>query len=154
MKHKICVLILLVVILLSVIACTTQVDDTSKSDTELNVGSDISGITWLWERFDDTAELNNIVVDDPPLYTFLLNTDDTYSVKADCNLASGSYTLEGNSIKFDAGPTTLAECGSESLSNNFLNNLSNVVTFVIEGNKLFMNLWADAGNMVLVQAGK
>ena len=154
MKHKIYVPTLLVAILLSVTACTTQVDDTSKSNPELNVDSDISGITWLWERFDDTAEINNIVVDDPTLYTFILNTDGTYAVKADCNLASGSYSLEGNSIKFEAGPTTLAECGPESLYNNFLNDLSNVVTFVIDGNKLYLNLWADAGNMVFIQAAK
>lgn len=154
MKNKKKLIILLTATLLFVAACTTQLDDTSKSDLELNADSDISGITWLWERFDDTAEINNIVVDDPTLYTFLLNADGTYTVKADCNLASGSYTLEGNSIKFEAGPTTLAECGPESLYNDFLIDLSNVVTFVIDGNKLYLNLWADAGNMVFIPAAK
>lgn len=154
MKHKNHLVILLTAILLSVTACTTGVEDTSNTDPELNVDSDINGITWLWERFDDTAEINNIVVDDPTLYTFLLNADGTYTVKADCNLASGNYTLEGNSIKFEAGPTTLAECGPDSLYNNFLIDLSNVVTFVIDENKLYLNLWADAGNMVFVPAVK
>jgi heat shock protein HslJ len=154
MKHKKHLAILLTAILLSVTACTTGVEDTSNADPELNVDSDINGITWLWERFDDTAEINNIVVDDPTLYTFLLNADGTYTVKADCNLANGNYTLEGNSIKFEAGPTTLAECGPDSLYNNFLIDLSNVVTFVIDENKLYLNLWADAGNMVFVPAVK
>ena len=116
--------------------------------------SDIMGVTWLWVRFDDTADINNIKVDDPTLYTFLLNADGTYSVKADCNHASGNFTLEGSSIKFESGPTTLAECGPDSLYNKFLNDLSNVVTFVKDGNKLYLNLWADAGNMVFIPAEK
>ncbi len=154
MKHKKQLVIILTAILLSVAACTPLVEDTLGTEHEIDADSDITGITWLWERFDDTADINNIVVDDPMLYTFLLNADGTYTVKADCNLASGSYTLEGNSIKFEAGPTTLAECGPESLYNTFLIDLSNVVTFVIDGNKLHLNLWADAGNMVFIPTAK
>ncbi len=152
MKHKIYLPILLIAILLSVAACTTQVEDNANSESDLPIATDITEITWLWERFDDTAELNNIVVDDPTLYTFFLNADGTYAIKADCNLSSGSYTLEGSSISFEAGPTTLAECGPESLYNTFLTDMSNVVTFVIDGNNLVLNLWADAGNMVFIVA--
>ncbi|MBI9046687.1 MAG: META domain-containing protein [Anaerolineaceae bacterium] len=115
-----------------------------------NIETKIVGITWMWERFEDTANVNNIRIDDPLLYTLVLNPNGTYEVKADCNLASGSYSLEGNIITLGARPTTLAECGSESLSNTFLTDLDNVVTFVIDGNNLVLNLWADAGNIVLV----
>lgn len=106
------------------------------------------GVTWMWERFDDTADTNNIVIDDPSLYTLLLNSDGTYEVKADCNLASGRYTLDDSLISFESGPTTLAECGPKSLYNTYLTRLAEVATFVMDGDYLVLNLWADAGNMV------
>ncbi len=146
--------ILLIIILASVTACTTPEADPSgtAADSDMNLGSEIVGFSWLWERFDDTAGLNNIVVDDPDLYTLRLNEDGTYEVKADCNLASGSYLLEDNSVTFEPGPTTLAECGPESLYNTYLTQLGDVVTFVMDGDKLVLNLWADGGNMVFTPA--
>ena len=117
-----------------------------------SMDTEFVGMTWLWERFDDAAGSNNIVVDDPTLYTLVLNADGLYQVKADCNLASGSYTLEGNSIIFEAGPATLAECEPESLYNTFLTNLANVATFAIDGENLVLHLGADAGSMVFSQS--
>ena len=152
MKKQIYLAILLITILALTTACTPAVEDSSNPGSEVINITDIVGITWNWERFDDNADLNNIVVDDPTLYTFTLNADGTYAVKADCNLASGSYVLEGSSLKFEAGPTTLAECGPDSLSNTFLMDLGYAATFVIEGNQLHLNLWADAGNMVFSPA--
>ena len=190
MKTQKYISILLTAILLTVTACSTQMEDTpdtgypdpteenqdtkeeinsdtaypapaeenqvtneeisSDTGSDPTVDSDIIGVTWLWERYDDTAGLNNIVVDDPALYTLLLNPDGTYQVKADCNQASGRYTLEGSSIKLEPGPTTLAECEPGSLYNTFLMNLGNTATFVTDNDRLYMNLWADAGNMVFI----
>ena len=123
-----------------------------RSETDMNVEAEIVGITWLWSRFDDTANVNNIEVDDPSLYTLLLNSDGTYEVKADCNLASGQYTLEGSSLTFEAGPATLAECEPGSLYDTYLTRLGEVVTFVMDGDNLVLNLWADGGNMVFTPA--
>lgn len=113
-------------------------------DTE----TEIVGITWLWERFDDTADIDNIVVEDSSLYTLLLKPDGTYEVKADCNLASGRYILEGSAITFEPGPATLAECELGSLYDTYLTRLVAVATFVMDGDNLVLNLWADGGNMV------
>ena len=135
---------LLVIILASLTACTTQETDTPSAGAD----SEIVGITWLWERFDDTADLNNIVVDDPALYTLKLNEDGTYETKADCNRSSGQYMLEGSSITFEPGPTTLAECEPGSLYDTYLARLEDVATFVMDGDNLVLNLWADGGNMV------
>jgi hypothetical protein len=122
----------------------------SETDTDRIVDSDIIGITWQWERYDDTAGMNNLIVDDPTLYTLLLNPDGTYQAKVDCNLAGGSYVLDGSSLKFEPGPTTLAECGSGSLYDVFLEKLGHVATFVTQDGRLYLNLWADAGNMVFI----
>ncbi len=165
---------LAVIFLLSVTACTTQLQDTSNKDnsgpteetsvssqelplapdSDITLDLEIVGTTWLWERYDDMAALNNIVVADPTMYTLLLNADGTYQLKADCNLAGGSYTLEGSSITLASGPTTLAECGPDSLYNTFLVKLDNVATYVIDGDNLVLNLWADAGNMVFAPSTK
>jgi heat shock protein HslJ len=114
-------------------------------------GSDIVGTVWKWERFDDTAGVNDIIVDDPTQYTLALLPDGTYQVGADCNRASGGYTLEGNSLTLLPGPTTLAECEPGSLYDAYLTRLGDVVTFVLDEEKLVLNLKADAGNMVFVR---
>jgi heat shock protein HslJ/major membrane immunogen (membrane-anchored lipoprotein) len=113
--------------------------------------SDIVDIVWHWQRFDDTAGLKDIVVDDPVKYTLTLLPDGTYQIKADCNLASGAYTLQGSNLTLHPGPMTLAECGPGSLYNEYLSWLGQVATLVLEDGKLVLNLKADAGNMIFVQ---
>ena len=138
----------LLVIFAALVILTAACSVIGQEEPQKGFDGDIRGVTWAWERFDDTADLNNIVVDDPTLYTLTLNEDGTYSVKADCNMASGNYDLDGSSLKFHPGPTTLAECGPESLYDIFLADLGYVATYVTEGNTLYLNLWADGGNMV------
>jgi len=124
----------------------------SSMEPDMGLEADVVGIIWLWTRFDDTAGLNDIEVDDPSRYTLLLNQDGTYEVQADCNRASGRYTLEVSSITFESGPTTLAECEPGSLYDIFLTRLSEVATFVMDEGQLVLNLWADGGNMVFSPA--
>jgi heat shock protein HslJ len=114
-------------------------------------GSDIFGTVWRWERFDDTADQNNIVVGNPDKYTLELRPDGTYQVKADCNLSGGGYILEGNNLTLQPGPTTLAECEPGSLYDEYLAHLGEVVTFVLDEDKLVLNLKADAGNMIFTK---
>jgi heat shock protein HslJ len=114
-------------------------------------GSDIVGTVWKWERFDDTADQNNIIVDNPDKYTLELRPDGTYQVKADCNLSGGGYILEGNSLTLQPGPTTLAECEPGSLYDEYLARLGEVVTFALDEDKLVLNLKADAGDMVFTK---
>ena len=111
--------------------------------------SEIVGPTWQWEAFEDTAGINDITVPDPENYTLTLNQDGTANIQADCNQVSWTYELDGNQLSFDAtGPSTLAMCAEDSLDQQFLERLGNTATFVIEDGKLYLNLWADAGNMV------
>jgi heat shock protein HslJ len=109
--------------------------------------SDLVGMTWVWVEFlggDDSR----IDVDDPSHYTLTLNPDGTYQVKADCNRSGGAYTLDEGSLTLQPGPTTLAECGPDSLYDEFLAYLGDVRTYVMDGEKLVLDLWADAGHMV------
>lgn len=116
--------------------------------------ANIVGITWQWESFQDTAGENNIVVPRPENYTLTLQPDGTAAIQADCNQVLLGYTLEGSSLTFDpAGPSTLAYCGELSLDTVYLQRLSEVVTYVVEDGQLFLNLMADAGNMVFSRGG-
>ena len=111
--------------------------------------TEIVGTTWQWEAFQDTAGVNDVAVPNSENYTLTLNDDGTASIKADCNQVIWSYTLDGSKLTFDTmGPSTLAMCAEDSLDQQFLGYLGNTATFVIEDGKLYMNLFADAGNLV------
>jgi len=111
--------------------------------------SEIVGTTWQWEAFQDTADTNNITVADPENYTLTFNEDGTANIQADCNQMIWKYELDGSQLTFDAtGPSTLAMCAEDSLDQKFLERLGYTATFVIEDGKLYLNLWADGGNLV------
>jgi len=111
--------------------------------------NEITGTIWQWEAFQDTAGINDIMVPDPENYTFTLNKDGTASIQADCNQVTWAYELEDSRLSFDTtGPATLAMCAADSLDQQFLERLGHTATFVIEDGKLYLNLWADTGNLV------
>ncbi len=118
----------------------------------------IVGETWLWQEFQDTAEQNDVTVPNPNNYSLTLMPDGTAAIQADCNQVSWTYTLESSSdsntgsLSFNTlGPSTLAFCGEESLDQQYLAWLGNTATYVTQDGKLFLNLIADAGNMVFGQ---
>ncbi len=118
----------------------------------------IVGETWLWQEFQDTAEQNDVTVPNPNNYSLTLMPDGTAAIQADCNQVSWTYTLESSSdsntgsLSFNTlGPSTLAFCGEESLDQQYLAWLGDTVTYVTQDGKLFLNLIADAGNMVFGQ---
>ena len=109
----------------------------------------ITDVSWLWQSFADQTEENNISVPIPHDYTLTLLPDRTASIRADCNMVSWTYTLEGNSLTFDTlGPSTLASCGEGSLDQQYLALLGSTATYVTDRGDLVLNLAADAGNMV------
>jgi heat shock protein HslJ len=115
--------------------------------------SEIVGVVWKWVKFlgsDDTT----IVVDDPDKYTLELLPDGQVRIQADCNSASGTYTLDGaGGLTLELGPTTLAECEPGPLYDEYLEMLGWVRTYVLEGGQLFLNLMADGGDMVFDRTG-
>ncbi|MFQ5812502.1 MAG: META domain-containing protein [Anaerolineae bacterium] len=108
---------------------------------------DIVGIVWKWERFSDPAGQNDIVVIYPPAYRLELLPDGQFNIKADCNLGSGGYTLEGSKLTLELGPMTLAECGPSSQYDEYISLLGQVATYERKGDTLILNLMADSGSM-------
>jgi heat shock protein HslJ len=110
-------------------------------------GVQIVGVPWQWIDIGGAQAFTP----EPGKYTLTLKQDGTYEAKADCNNSSGTYTIEGDRLTLVAGPTTLATCGPNSLSEQYLSLLSNVATFSSSAGRLMLTLKADLGTMVFAR---
>jgi heat shock protein HslJ len=66
----------------------------------------------------------------------------------DCNVAGGSYEVDGNSLSIEVGLSTLAYCGDDSLDQAYLTMLSSVESYALEDGKLLLELADGAGRML------
>jgi heat shock protein HslJ len=98
----------------------------------------VTGVTWEWIEFSEAQPPSVKPVPAPEKYTIIFNTDGTFNAMADCNAASGTYVIDGEKASLILGPVTLAECGPESYSSNFLNLLGQVTKIGMEGDKLVL----------------
>jgi heat shock protein HslJ len=108
----------------------------------------LSGIVWQWSQLVESNPASQSVVPDPASYTLAFNADGTYAIQADCNQLQGGYTLEGQTMAISPGPSTLAACGPESQDAFYLDKLSRVTAFSLEGGNL--TLFADDGETRMV----
>lgn len=128
----------------------------TSSESSSTLPSAFDGQVWQWLAFEDSAdgeESNDITVEEPNKYTLELLADGSYAIRADCNSGSGKYTLDGSSLMLEPGPISLAYCGTESLSDQFVALLGDVATFVLDAEgHLILNLKMDAGNLIFSPA--
>ena len=106
----------------------------------------ITDITWQWVETaygDDTT----LTIDDPSKYTLTLASDGTVALQVDCNTGGGSHTLGDSVITLDVAVMTRMACPEGTLSDVFIRELSAAATFVMDGEDLVLNLFADSGNM-------
>mgnify|MGYP000564929263 CR=1 FL=1 len=80
---------------------------------------DLGGVTWQWIGYRETSPAFQGMIPDAYNYTLTFNKDGTVSIKADCNVAMGSYQLSSDQLTISLGPTTLAECGPDSSYSQF-----------------------------------
>ena len=115
-----------------------------------STGAAITDITWQWISLVETEPASQSVVPNPENYTLVLAADGTLSIKADCNMVGGSYTLEGSALTIQLGPSTMAFCGEESLDYLFTNTIATVESFSVEEGQLVVQL-ANAGGSMTFQ---
>lgn len=113
------------------------------------------GTVWQWQAFEDSAdgaESNEFAVSNPAQFTLRLEAGNA-AIRADCNVLSWPYSLDGSSLRFETlGPTTMAYCGDDSLDRRYLELLGNTATYVLVDGMLYLNLRLDAGNLVFFAA--
>lgn len=115
---------------------------------------EITGIQWQWAELTETEPASQSVVPNPENYVLVLNADGSASLKADCNMVSWTYTLEGTSLSFNTlGPSTMAFCGEESLDQQYLALLGTGGAVSVEDGRLVLELNDNAGRMVFDNGG-
>ena len=136
-KNVSIIVVSLLIVIAIATACSSQ-----------QAGADIIDITWQWAALFENEPASQSVVPTPENYTIILNADGTLNIQADCNMVSGSYTLEGNSLTLGLGPSTMAFCGEQSLDMMFTELLNSVESYTIENNQMVLILKNNAGKMI------
>lgn len=113
----------------------------------------IVSVNWQWIALAETEPAGQSLVPEPQSYNLVLQPDGRYSFRADCNVGSGMYTVDGSNLTLQLGPVTVAECGPTSMSNEYLGLLSNVATYGEEGGRLVLGLRENVGRMVFDNGG-
>jgi heat shock protein HslJ len=109
------------------------------------------GVTWEWQQ-TQYGDGTLVVPSDPSRYTITLLPDGTVTAQIDCNQASGSYVLEGDSLTFGPMISTLMGCPEGSQADVFATDLASAANFVLSDGVLSIGLAPDAGVMTFTPA--
>jgi heat shock protein HslJ/uncharacterized protein YraI len=113
---------------------------------------DLVGVTWQWVGLRESMPASQSLVPDPENYTLTFDEAGNLSIKADCNVAAGTYQISGNQLTTSIGPTTLAECGPDSSYNQFLTLLEQAAEVGLGYGNLVITLANEAGEMFFQRA--
>jgi heat shock protein HslJ len=107
--------------------------------------------TWEWQgtKLSDGTERTPA---DPTAYTVNFMVRGKLAIKADCNTATGTYAIDGESLTITPGATTLAVCPEGSFSDAFLKDLGEVGGATMDGGNLVLMLKMDSGTMTFAPA--
>lgn len=107
----------------------------------------ILDIQWQWIGLVEVEPQVLLMIPNPENYNLVLRADGTFNFQADCNVGSGTYSVDGSSLSLVLGPVTLAACGPDSLHDEYLVYLANVISFGMDDDALV--LVSNAGNAQL-----
>jgi heat shock protein HslJ len=116
--------------------------------TEAGTAPAIIGAPWQWVTTlysDDTKS----VPENPGNYILELLPEGQLAITADCNQATGTYTLDGDRISINIAAMTLAACAPGSLGDQFIQDLNAAQSYLMDGEDLIIILKLDTGSMRL-----
>ena len=90
---------------------------------------------------------------EPGAYTVTFHPDGGLQIRADCNVGTGAYTLEDQSLSIVPGAMTEAYCGEDSLDGKYLELLGQATAFKIEDGWLVLSLGDGADRMIFSHGG-
>lgn len=111
-------------------------------NSEIGLGSTV----WAWQSslYNDG---NNATPEEPGNYTVEFLSGGNLSVKADCNMVSGEYSVEESSISIEITASTLVACEPGSLSDQFIKDLTAAALYFFQDESLFIDMKFDRGTM-------
>jgi len=115
--------------------------------------NELLNTTWQWTSLTESEPASQSVVPNPENYTVVFKEDGTFDATADCNQVSGSYELEENKLTVMPGPSTMAECGPDSLYDLFVGFFSQVTAYEMDGDTLILIVGDDVARMSFENAG-
>ncbi len=117
------------------------------------MGADpLVGVVWEWAVLLKAEPASQAVVPNPTSYTAIFDGEGNVLIQADCNLARATYTLENEALTIEIGPLTRAACTPGSISNDFLDRLGQVGSYMIDGDDLVLRL-KETGDSMLFRNG-
>ena len=108
-------------------------------------GPALADVLWAWSELIEPDGQSLII--NPDRYTLKFFLDGSLNIVADCNTGSGTYTLDGSAMTIQIGVLTQASCGEDSLHDQYLGYLSQVVGYELEGGYLSLILAEEAGSL-------
>ena len=115
--------------------------------------NDLLNTTWQWTSLKEAQPASQSVVPNPENYTIVFEKEDTFTATADCNQISGTYLLKGKKLSIMPGPSTMAECGPDSLSDMYVALLSQVTSYEMDGDTLILVVGDGNARMAFQNGG-
>ncbi len=101
----------------------------------------------VWSLSEAVYPDHSLTVTATGRYTLEFNNADGVAVRADCNRSTGTYAQSGNELSLTLGPTTLAACPPQSLSDRYLRELGQIANYRIEDGRLAIELRNNLGTL-------
>lgn len=108
--------------------------------------ADIIGVPWQWVAFTDPVNGTQDVAD-PANYSLQFLPSGVVRILADCNRGAGGYKIDGSSIDIAISAMTRAQCAAGSQSDNFVQRIDAAAVWFMDGENLYIDLFADSGTM-------
>ena len=101
--------------------------------------------TWQWES--TLTPVEKITVPAPERYTIFLQADGRAQIRFDCNRGGGEFKISPGKLAFGPLMSTRMACPPDSLDSAFMRDLQRVVSFFVDGGRLYLELPYDSGTM-------
>ncbi len=108
-------------------------------------GPALTDVLWAWNELIEPDGQSLII--NPDSYTLKFFPDGSVNIVADCNSGSGTYSVDDSAMTIEVGVWTQALCSDDSLHDQFLQYLSQVVSYELGAGYLSLILAEEAGSL-------
>ena len=104
------------------------------------------GYGWLWSSYSEGNDASS-EIENPSKYVLIFSEDNSLIAVGDCNVASGTYMIEGDQFAAELKPGELTACEDGSRSAQFLELLAQGGSLSINDDALTIELQDEAGTL-------